>query len=367
MRRAREILGAWRRSLRVLTNRRAVGVHYWLRDNAYHDMIYGRFGGASSVQPLTLIGELKAFVRLPARGRVLWVHCESNYSWGAFEHEMEPRFQSYMRALQRWAAKGGQIVWTLHDNVLHQFDHDPKRLRAIRAFLGKHATMFHVPSHAAKQIVARDFDLSDDKIVVVPHPSYANHYGVAERTANDTASARRLLCFGYVKTYKNYTQMCQALVDMPAGGFERLTIAGKREGDVDLMEDQLSEQLDLDLRLRFIADDEVPALFADAHFMVLPYSESLTSGVAALAMGFGVPVIGSKLGGMQESVPVECHELLYDPQEQGALRRALERARDMTAEDYAKLRQACVAFGESIHPDKVSEQLQAVLRERLAA
>jgi glycosyltransferase involved in cell wall biosynthesis len=166
-----------------------------------------------------------------------------------------------------------------------------------------------------------------------------------------------------VKAYKNYEALADALNHLGAGSFARLTIAGQPSGDVILPDESYRRNLELDLRLRFIPDEEVAQLFAAAHFLVLPYTESLTSGAAALSMGFGVPVIAPALGGMREAVPPQNWPLIYDIEEPDGLACALRLARDMSAIEYRALVDRCMAFGEEIHPDRISSELIHVLAE----
>ncbi len=50
---------------------------------------------------------------------------------------------------------------------------------------------------------------------------------------------------------------------------------------------------------RFIADDELPALIADCHAMLLPYTGGNSeSGVAALALANGRAIIARNVGGL---------------------------------------------------------------------
>lgn len=118
------------------------------------------------------------------------------------------------------------------------------------------------------------------------------------------------------------------------------------------------------MQLRFVPDREVPALFAEAHFLVLPYTESLTSAAAALAMGFGIPVIAPNLGGMRESVPAENWALIYSAEEPDGLASALRQARDMSALQYSALVDKCRTFGEAIHPNRLSADLREILSRR---
>jgi glycosyltransferase involved in cell wall biosynthesis len=53
---------------------------------------------------------------------------------------------------------------------------------------------------------------------------------------------------------------------------------------------------------RWIADDEVGAILARHHAVALPHNECSQSGVAAAALGAGLPLVGSRIGGLAEQV-----------------------------------------------------------------
>lgn len=339
-------------------------MHVWIPGNPYSDMLYRKFHGALAPHAMTYLEELDAFTRLPVKGRVLWIHSEANYSWGRSGDELGHAHRAYLRSLDRWASKKGRIVWTVHDDGLHLNDPNPDRPRAIREKLRQAADCVHVHSEAAKDVVAKRFGVDPGRVVVVPHPSYAPLYSKFAKEAVTRTGPRHLLCFGHVKAYKNYDALATALDQLGPGSFARLTIAGKLGGDVALPEQSYRRALELDLRMRFIPDDEVAQLFNDADFLVLPYSESLTSGAAALSMGFAVPVIAPDLGGMKEAVPEENWPLIYPADDAGGLARALEVARNMTREEYDGLAESCRRFGDRIHPDRISSSLLENLRER---
>jgi glycosyltransferase involved in cell wall biosynthesis len=99
---------------------------------------------------------------------------------------------------------------------------------------------------------------------------------------------------------------------------------------------------------RFVADAELPAYFARADLVVLPYLEADQSGVLFTALAFGKPLLLSDVGGFPEvaatgaarTVPAgdaaalgaALRELLADP---AALAAMAERARAAAAGPYS--------------------------------
>lgn len=363
-------LGVLRRRISIIIRQPRLGVHVWIPGNPYSDMLYRQFRGSRTPLAMTLLEELDSFTRLRPDNRVLWIHSEASYSWGRRDNQLDEAHHSFLCSLDRWSRKKGRLVWTVHDDGLHLNDPNTARIDAIREKLREMADCVHVHSQAAKRLVVRKFGVDAERVIVVPCPSYEPLYpGVIPRETEKEDAAgqvalRRLLSFGHVKAYKNYDALAAALDQLGKGSFARLTIAGKLGGDIVLPENSYRENLNLDLQLRFIPDEEVPQFFAAADFLVLPYTESLTSAAAALAMGFGIPVIAPDLGGMREGVPAKNWPLIYSSDEPDGLASALRRARDMSVPQYDELADQCRAFGKTIHPDRISADLLRALSER---
>jgi glycosyltransferase involved in cell wall biosynthesis len=329
-------------------------------------MLYTKFRGTAAPLAMTNLQELDTFCSLPAHRRLLWIHFETSYSWGrSTTVDLDASYRSYIGSLRRWSEKNGKLVWTVHDEGLHLNDSEQSRIQDIRARLRDMADCVHVHSEAAKTLVVEKFGVAADRVFIARHPSYAPLYADAKSADHiaDLARRRRLLCFGQLQPYKDYQGLGTALDTLTPGSFEALTIAGQLNSGVVLPEETYRRNLHLDLQLGFIPDEAVSKLFANAHFLVLPYTESLTSGAAALSMGFGVPVIAPDLGGMREAVPEECLPLIYSPEDPNGLTTALRTARDMTPETYRNLAESCRAFGAAIHPDQISRALRRFLSE----
>lgn len=359
-------LGLQRRCAKIVVRRPRLGVYTWITENPYSEMLYTQFSGADAPLAMTDLRELEIFTKLPVGGRLLWIHSEASYSWGrTTDEQLKASYRSYLNSLERWSVKGGRLVWTVHDDGLHLNDPDESRIRDLRLKLCQIADLVHVHSEAAKALVIQNWGVAGERVIVVRHPSYAPLYPspASSSTVIDQATRRRLLCFGHIKRYKDYEGLGAALDALGPGSFESLTIAGKMSCDMTLPEETYRRNLDLELRLGFIPDELVSTFFSNTHFLVLPYTNSLTSGAAALAMGFGVPVIAPALGGMREAVPKECLPLLYDPVNVDGLTRALRIARDMSSETYREIAQSCRAFGSEIHPERISGYLRHILSE----
>jgi len=148
-----------------------------------------------------------------------------------------------------------------------------------------------------------------------PHPIF-DHFGApparedaARRLGLDPA-ARYLLFFGLVRPYKGLDMLIDAFAQLKRERVDvrenlKLLIAGEFYDDVERYRGQI-ERLgladDVVVHDRFVHDDEIPAWFALADLLVLPYRTATQSGVTQIALHFDVPMVVTSVGGLPEIV-----------------------------------------------------------------
>jgi glycosyltransferase involved in cell wall biosynthesis len=134
----------------------------------------------------------------------------------------------------------------------------------------------------------------------------------------------RLLFFGVVRPEKGLDILLQALTQTP--GHVTLTVAGEfPEGLAGTR--QLITALGLGTRVTlrpgYVPAAQLPALFAGADALVLPYREATGSQNVQLAFSFGVPVIATTAGALAEAVRPGIDGLTCIPGDAEDLARAL--------------------------------------------
>ena len=139
----------------------------------------------------------------------------------------------------------------------------------------------------------------------------------------------RLLFFGIVRPYKGLDVLLRALAGAPA--HVTLTVAGEFWGGTEQTEKLIA---DLDLRDRvtlrpgYVPATAIPALFAAADALVMPYREATASQNALLAFAHGVPVITTTAGALAEAVRDGVDGLTCAPDDAEDLLRALKEISD---------------------------------------
>jgi glycosyltransferase involved in cell wall biosynthesis len=127
-----------------------------------------------------------------------------------------------------------------------------------------------------------------------------------------------------VRPYKGLDVLLRALAQAPE--HLTLTVAGEFWGGTEQTE-ELITWLGLagrvTLRPGYLPATEIPALFAGADVLVLPYREATASQNALLAFAYGVPVITTTAGALADAVRDGVDGLTCAPGDADDLARAL--------------------------------------------
>jgi len=170
-------------------------------------------------------------------------------------------------------------------------------------------------------------------VTMPPHlPVTARQDHGTERTSVPARAQCHLLFFGIVRPYKGLDVLLRALAGAPA--HVTLTVAGEFWGGTGPT-GQLIAELGLrdrvTLRPGYLPATEIPALFAAADALVMPYREATASQNALLAFAHGVPVITTTAGALAEAVRDGVDGLTCAPDDVEDLLRALKEVSDPQA------------------------------------
>jgi glycosyltransferase involved in cell wall biosynthesis len=224
--------------------------------------------------------------------------------------------------LARAARAAGCTVLALCHNVL---PHEGRAFdRPLMAALLRRVDAVIVHSDAEAAVAASLTTVPVQATVMPPHlPGVALAGGPAAGPAPQSTH-HRLLFFGMVRPYKGLDVLLQALAQ--ASPAAALTVAGEIWDGRDGLLRQIAE-LGLTERVTlaegYVPTADIPALFATADALVLPYRSATASQNPLLAFQYGVPVIATRAGSIAATVQDGVNGLLCTPGDAADLARAI--------------------------------------------
>lgn len=249
-------------------------------------------------------------------------------------------------------------------------DHQARALQrlAARMVLGRCQGLF-THAEALAGVLRRDYP----GVPVSAHPlaSAVSPPKPAREAARETlglAPGRRVALFlGLIRPYKGVDLLVRAMARLPLDSDWQLVVAGEPWGGLG---DELSRQVAdaglgdrVRLLLGWVPEERVATLLAAADVVVLPYRSGSQSAVAPLALGHGVPVVSTEVGGLAEVVTHDRNGLLVPPGSAEALVAAFE---GLDGETLARLAAGARESAERLTWDAYAAALEALV-ERVVA
>jgi glycosyltransferase involved in cell wall biosynthesis len=235
---------------------------------------------------------------------------------------------------------GKKLVLTAHNVNAGKRDHCDSWLNRltlrIQYGLGDH---IFVHTEKMKAELSEEFDVPSGKVTVIPLGinNSAPHTHLTREAARKRLGIgdreKAILFFGSIGPYKGLDCLTSAFLRLAAADPSyRLIIAGRPKAGhhqylIDALQPIRSADLDARLiqRLDFIPDEETEIYFKAADVVALPYTEVAQSGVLILAFSFGIPVVASRVGSLQEDVTENRNGYLCQPGNPTALADAIAR------------------------------------------
>lgn len=235
--------------------------------------------------PWTWVGPLVRLVRTrPAVVVVQWWH---------------PLFAPFAVALGVAARIGrARFAVVCHNAMPHE--RFPFARQLTRAVLRRADVVLTLSEHVQDE-VRRLLPTVDARTLSHP-PNLTAHQPAPSRRVDNRG---QVLFFGHVRPYKGLDDLLDAIALMPVTRRPLLTVAGPFYQPVEDVRAKVAELgIASSVRLMpgYVADDDVPALFADSDVVALPYREASQSGVLRLAAEFGRPVVVTDVAGLAAEV-----------------------------------------------------------------
>jgi glycosyltransferase involved in cell wall biosynthesis len=141
-----------------------------------------------------------------------------------------------------------------------------------------------------------------------PHPLY-DHFGellpkeIAKQSLGLDPNKKTILFFGFIREYKGLDILIDAFAQLE--GPYQLLIAGEFYGNEMRYQSMIANHpktQDIILHSNYIPESEVGKYFSASDLCVLPYRSATQSGITAISYHFNVPVVATKVGGLEEYI-----------------------------------------------------------------
>jgi glycosyltransferase involved in cell wall biosynthesis len=239
------------------------------------------------------------------------------------------------------ADRGARYAVIVHDGDPHPGDPTALATNWLLRDVRRADRVITLSRHVADRLRNR-LKLPSSQVTALFHPLV--DYG---QRPKDQPPRRplRVLFFGRVMPYKGLPLLVEAAEILRERGIPiALGVVG--EGDLGSLAPRLA-RLGAEVENRWVAHDEIPTILADYDVMALPYVEASQSGAASAALGFGMPMVATPVGGLKEQVDPGRTGLLAEAATAEALAEALARLVQDEAL-YVRLAEGVAAARESL-------------------
>jgi len=241
-----------------------------------------------------------------------------------------PFFGPMFRAIARGARRRfGAPTLMICENVV---SHEGRVIDGLLTRIGlAEPAEFIVLSEAVREQLRRyrpDAPLHRSRLPV--YDCYGAPPGRAEARAQlGIAEDKVVLFFGLVRAYKGLDLLIDAFARAaPRVAGMRLLVVGEfYEGERERREqiEELGIAQSTTVVADYVPDERVARYFGAADCVVLPYRSATQSGITQVALGMGVPMIATAVGGLPEVVRPGVNGVLVPPDDAQALGDALVR------------------------------------------
>lgn len=214
-----------------------------------------------------------------------------------------------------------KMMLTVHDPFPHTA-HDTFIVRLRRTFAFRLIPRLVILNQAQRQDFINYYHLSPERVIDSRLSCYTFLQTVPQDSKSLQTAEPYILFAGRISPYKGLDYLLSAMQAVHERCPDcKLIVAGGGKYHFDITKYQ---QLDyLDIRNRFIPDDELVTLIQNAAFMVCPYTDATQSGVIMSAYAFFKPVIATNVGGLPEMVEHNRYGLIIKEKDEQALADAI--------------------------------------------
>ncbi len=210
-----------------------------------------------------------------------------------------------------------RMILTVHDPIPHSNLNTPI-VRLRRAFALRLIPQFVLLNKAQRQEFQDYYHIDGSRVIDGRLSCCTYLKTVIPSTDNIPAQGSYVLFAGKISAYKGLDYLLPAMKQVHQACPDcRLVVAGGGAFHFDITPYQSLDYMDI--RNRFIPDDELVALIKNCAFMVCPYTDATQSGVIMSAYAFNKPVIATNVGGLPEMVKHQHYGIIVKEKDTDSL------------------------------------------------
>ena len=214
-----------------------------------------------------------------------------------------------------------KMILTVHDPFPHTA-HDTFIVRLRRKFAFGLIPRLIILNTAQRQEFMDYYGLPTRRVIDSRLSCYTYLRTVHKDMTNIPDKGTYVLFAGRISPYKGLDYLLPAMTKIHDFCPDcHLIVAGGGKFHFDITNYQSLNYIDI--RNRFIPDEELVALIDNAAFLVCPYTDATQSGVIMSAYAFHKPVIATNVGGLPEMVRHEIEGLIVKEKDVAALTEAI--------------------------------------------
>lgn len=209
-----------------------------------------------------------------------------------------------------------KIILTVHDPFPHTgLDTRIVRLRRKVAF--RCVPHFIILNKAQREKFLSFYHLPSSAVIDSRLSCYT-YLNMVEQDMTTVPEQKYILFAGKISKYKGVEYLLEAMKKVHDTFPDiNLVVAGGGKYHFDISEYAALPYIDI--RNRFIPDEELVALMNKTQFMVCPYTDATQSGVIMSSFTFGTPVIATRVGGLPEMLGNGKYGMLVKEKDTDAL------------------------------------------------
>lgn len=185
-------------------------------------------------------------------------------------------------------------------------------INKLSEYLLKKADFIFTFSEHVKAEIIKRYHIPLERIMALKLPAYRILCPNFVYKYNGQIGKLEVLYFGRILSYKGIDVLVKAYEIIRSENLPvSLTIAG--EGRIDKKTLKNIKRLRINLLNKWIPDEELCELLSKTDLVILPYTAASQSGPASIAIGLGIPILATKVGGLQEQVLDNINGILVEP------------------------------------------------------